>query len=147
MHTPGPWKLSPWITSQGKAVYRLVGGHGRTIASVSVYGKHADGKSAGRRYRDECGRDGCVARTVTQQECDDTARLIVAAPDMDDQLVALLLLGWEVEKRSLYDEEGVEGWAWIEPNGDEHVDVGPWDELPPWPKSARVAIAKAEKGG
>ena len=68
--------------------------------------------------------------------------LYCTAPDRHDQVTAFVL-GWTVEKRSLFDEEGVEGWAWIEPNGNEHIEVGAWDELPPWPESARVAIAKA----
>ena len=70
-------------------------------------------------------------------------RLIAAAPDRHEQLTALILHEWTIEKRSLYDEEGIEGWAWIEPDGTEHVDTGAWDELPPWPESARAALAKA----
>ena len=46
----------------------------------------------------------------------------------------LAALGWTTEPRSLYDEEGVEGWAWIDPQGDQKfVDVGAWDEPAPYP--------------
>jgi hypothetical protein len=48
-----------------------------------------------------------------------------------------LSTGWEVERRSLYDEEGVEGWAWIAPDGKEFVQIGSWNELPPWPDEAQ----------
>lgn len=68
--------------------------------------------------------------------------LLAAAPDLADQVYALTH-GWSVEKRSLYDEEGVEGWAWIDPDGGEHVETGVWDDLPPWPESARAVVAKA----
>ena len=82
---------------------------------------------------------GCVSDELAAAN----VRLIASAPDRHDQLCALLLHGWAVEKRSLYDEEGVEGWVWVEPNGTEHVEIGSWDELPPWPDSAREALAKA----
>lgn len=38
--------------------------------------------------------------------------------------------GWTVSKVSLYDEEGVEGWRWDGPNGEEYSEVGAWDEPP-----------------
>lgn len=44
----------------------------------------------------------------------------------------LLAGGWSVEKVSLYDEEGVDGWRWV--NGDrEFTVVGDWNDLPPIP--------------
>lgn len=46
----------------------------------------------------------------------------------------LFNLGWTVEPRSLYDEEGVEGWVWIDPEGNEHsTELGYWHEPPPLP--------------
>ena len=65
---------------------------------------------------------------------------MIADKAQTEMLTALILLGWWVERRSLYDEEGVEGWAWIEPDGTEHVEIGSWIELPPWPDSASVKI-------
>lgn len=53
--------------------------------------------------------------------------------ELREQLHALVVRGWVVEKRLLYDEESVEGWAWIEPDGTEHIVVGEWGDLPPWP--------------
>lgn len=79
------------------------------------------------------------------------ARFIVRACNSHDALVeikqqfkALTVYGWEVEKASLYDEEGVEGWRWTEPNGTEHYEIGDWNELPTWPDSAEQALADAE---
>ncbi len=72
------------------------------------------------------------------------AKLIAQAPDRHDQMLALTKYGWEVEQRLLYDEEGVEGWTWIEPDQLEHTETGDWNELPPWPDSAREALAKLE---
>ena len=53
-----------------------------------------------------------------------------------------LSLGWEVERRSLYDEEGVEGWAWIAPDGTEFVEIGSWNEDAPWPDEAQAYLDK-----
>lgn len=42
--------------------------------------------------------------------------------------------GWTVEPASLYDEEGVEGWRWFDPDYNEHSTViGCWHEQPPLP--------------
>ncbi len=131
-HTPGPWKAmlipedgQPCILQADEAAELFQGEPDpRFIASVGC--GHPSGG-----WTEEDGAN---------------ARLIADAPDMHARLIALTLLGWDVERRSLYDEEGCEGWAWIEPNGTEHVELGLWDELPPWPDSARAAIAAA-KGG
>ena len=118
-HTPGPW------TRQ----------HGITV--VSPFQKTPSGK-----------RSLTICRTdndhMGELEQGANARLIASAPDRRDQLLALIKYGWTVEHRSFYDEEGIEGWAWIEPGGAEHTEVGDWSELPPWPDSARAAIAEAE---
>ena len=53
-----------------------------------------------------------------------------------------LSLGWEVERRSLYDEEGVEGWAWVAPDGTEFVEIGSWCEDAPWPDEAQEYLDK-----
>ena len=49
------------------------------------------------------------------------------------ELVNLFLDGWQVEKASLYDEEGVEGWRWTRGN-DEYTEIGDWSELPTIPE-------------
>lgn len=42
--------------------------------------------------------------------------------------------GWTAEPASLYDEEGVEGWRWYDPDYNEHATViGLWSEPPPLP--------------
>ena len=79
------------------------------------------------------------------EEAEANAQLIAAAPDRYQQLLAIIKYDWSIAKVSLYDEEGIEGWRWMEPDGQEHVEVGSWDDLPPWPDSARQAITKAEK--
>lgn len=78
---------------------------------------------------------------VTYTEDKANAFMIADAPDRHDQLTALLLLDWNVERRSIYDEEGIEAWVWTEPNGTEHFDIAAgWQELPDWPESAREAL-------
>lgn len=42
--------------------------------------------------------------------------------------------GWEFESISMYDEEGVEGWKWISPRGEEFCEIGSWDEMPEIPQ-------------
>lgn len=91
-----------------------------------------------------CGFSICNIVEQSPEETEANARLIAAAPDRHQQMLALTVYDWEVDKVSLYDEEGIEGWTWTEPNGTEHTEMGDWDELPPWPDSAREAIAKAQ---
>jgi hypothetical protein len=43
-------------------------------------------------------------------------------------------LGFEVERVSCYDEEGVEGWKLTGPTGVEKTELGLWDEDPPFDK-------------
>lgn len=62
----------------------------------------------------------------------------------DEQRLALSL-GWTVDRVSLFDEEGVDGWRWTEPDGTEHVELGDWNDPPPWPESARLALQKHKK--
>lgn len=57
-------------------------------------------------------------------------------------IIALVIYGWTVERVSLYDEEGVEGWIWKDGYGNEYCEIGSWDELPPWPKEADKVINK-----
>ena len=47
----------------------------------------------------------------------------------------LLAAGYVAERRSLFDEEGVEGWEWYDPQGESlGTVVGVWDEPPPLPE-------------
>lgn len=49
-------------------------------------------------------------------------------------LWALSIGEWDVQRVSLYDEEGVEGWRWTGPTSVEgHAEIGDWSELPPVP--------------
>lgn len=59
-------------------------------------------------------------------------------------LKALCLLGWSVDKVSMYDEEGVEGWRWTDPQGHEYCEAGDWNDLPPLPEAARRALNSKE---
>lgn len=61
--------------------------------------------------------------------------------DAEDQ-VAALMADWGVEPHSFYDEEGVEGWTWTDPDGVEHNELGDWGQTPPWPESARAALGR-----
>jgi hypothetical protein len=45
-----------------------------------------------------------------------------------------LELGWDVDRVSLYDEEGVEGWCWTSPDGNEYYVVGDWNYTPEVPE-------------
>lgn len=64
---------------------------------------------------------------------------------MSPQDVELLeSLGWSVERASLYDEEGVEGWRWTGPDDREYTEVGDWGEPPAAPDAALEALAKAK---
>jgi hypothetical protein len=49
--------------------------------------------------------------------------------------------GWTVDEVSLYDEEGVEGWRWTAPGGEEHVAIGGWDGPPPFDPDWIPAVA------
>ena len=65
--------------------------------------------------------------------------------DLRQMIRALTIHGWTVEKRSFYDEEGVEGWVWTSGVGVEYGEIGAWDDTPPWPDGARDAITKLEE--
>jgi len=78
--------------------------------------------------------------TLIQQEAEDNADIIAAAPIRHKQLLALTKYDWEVTRISLYDEEGIEGWKWTEPDGTEHYESGDWDALPTWPDSANKSL-------
>jgi hypothetical protein len=34
--------------------------------------------------------------------------------------------GWQANRVSLYDEEGVEGWEWLSPSGQSYTCIGDW---------------------
>ena len=50
------------------------------------------------------------------------------------RIAALTISGWDFGKTSLYDEEGVEGWEWTGPEGEECGATGCWHELPVMPE-------------
>ncbi len=50
-------------------------------------------------------------------------------------------LGWSFEKVSMYDEEGVEGWKWTSPTGQEYHEIGQWDEAPPVPDGVLTQVS------
>ncbi len=67
------------------------------------------------------------------------------------RMTYLIFDGWEVSKKSLYDEEGVEGWLWNKNYEREYAEIGDWDELPTMPEIieeiADKLIAKRENNG
>jgi hypothetical protein len=54
-----------------------------------------------------------------------------------------IVSGWSVRKASLYDEEGIEGWLWTSPSGEEFAATGDWDEPPVIPDDMRKLIFHA----
>ena len=80
-HTPGPWSLGPVRDSDGHMVYQSIFGNKRRLASVTVYGRHADGSTGGRKYTDAYGTQH-LARTIPEPEARANARLIAAAPEL-----------------------------------------------------------------
>lgn len=56
------------------------------------------------------------------------------------------LNGWSVRKVFLYDEEGVEGWTWDSPSGQEISEIGVHDEPPPIPDALIAAMQNQEEG-
>jgi hypothetical protein len=44
--------------------------------------------------------------------------------------------GWAIERRSFYDEEGIEGWLFESPDGQESADInGDWGVFPELPEA------------
>lgn len=127
--TPGPWEAEHHPERQHEPEYW-------SIEAPVIY----PGAKHGGVVADTLNRD-CTIDPDTDRA---NAQLLAAAPDCVEMLRALIFYGWSVEKRSLFDEEGIEGWAWVEPNGTEHTGIGDWNEMPPWPDSARAALAKRE---
>jgi hypothetical protein len=66
-------------------------------------------------------------------------KLELRAQELELMLRALVA-GWTVDKVSLYDEEGVDGWRWTDPRGTEYCCTGDWNELPEFPDAARSAL-------
>ena len=128
-HTPGPWAvvMETDIGVEGPFVV----GNGNENEDICDLFTHA--------IQNEHGQHSGIKPYPNAKA---NANLIAASPCMHDQLKALVLYGWTVEKVSLYDEEGVEGWMWTEPDGTEHTEAGEWGDLPPWPMSARDAMSR-----
>lgn len=70
------------------------------------------------------------------------ANLLCAAPDLVEAIEVAHACG-EPHKKSLYDEEGVEGWRWQHPDGREWSVMGDWREDPPMHPMLEDALAKA----
>lgn len=146
-HTPGPWHW--FVNNKAKTCYLATWDRGRIFVMQMVrWGM----QGAIARFQVPTGGGGIMTDVHQLGNPDHNgqirlrhpdAALIASAPDLGDQVYALTGLGWTVEKLSMYDEEGVEGWMWTEPNGTEHTEMGDWSELPTWPQSAREAVAKA----
>ena len=68
-------------------------------------------------------------------------RLRVELGDAED-MISALRNDWVVENQHFYDEECVEGWVWIDPQGKEHSELGDHGATPIWPESARAALGR-----
>lgn len=82
--------------------------------------------------------DPCATLTARLAECERALAIHRKA----------MVAGWTVNKASLYDEEGVDGWTWHGPNNEEYSEIGSWDELPEMPERVIKALnpaASAEK--
>ena len=98
---------------------------------------------SGTRLVAVCGGFRDTAQPDAREENQANAALIADAPDCNAMLTAVLLLGWDIERASLFDEEGVEGWRFTSPSGSEYHIVGDWGELPDLADGVRDAIAAA----
>lgn len=78
-------------------------------------------------------------------ESDDVHDVAQADYDFAISLEAqkFIAAGWSVSKASLYDEEGIEGWMWLSPQGTEYGVTGHWDEPAP-PPDVDLAPDEAE---
>ena len=75
-------------------------------------------------------RNGRLLDLPVIEDAADAIRGLIAE---NKALLVALRDGWEVNMVSLYDEEGVEGWRWLGPGGEEIAVVGSWEALPPIP--------------
>lgn len=83
--------------------------------------------------------DVVIAKNVSY----DCVSLLAAAPRLLEALEVVRDCGVP-DKFSMYDEEGVEGWKWIHPDGREWVDIGDWNDDPPPHPIINEAIAAAK---
>ena len=131
-HTPTPWGATnkPLIL-KGQWTIWDNDGHGLQVATLSQRGGALNDKI-------DCTEANAafIVRACNSHD---------AMVEIQQQFIALVIQGWTFEKATLYDEEGVEGWRWTEPNGTEHYEIGDWSELPTWPDSAKQALADATK--
>ncbi len=117
-HTPGPWRVD------------LAAYYPGTTSWLSIYCSSQSGPLA------------FVGGTPATDECRANAHLFAAAPDLLEAAQVPHACG-EPEKVSMFDEEGVEGWRWVHPDGREWFEMGSWDEPPPMHPMMAEAIAKA----
>lgn len=61
---------------------------------------------------------------------------------MDNKALAEFALahGWSADQRSFYDGEGVEGWHWESPSGEEFEVLGAWEDGPAIDENLRSAM-------
>lgn len=119
-HTVGPWEASGSMDSQSNTL----------VVAPECFAAHLIVAMIPPCDDEVCG------------DADDNAELVAAAPDLY-LMVWALANGWAVEKASLYDEEGVEGWRWTDPRGNEYSVIGDWS-FPELAVLAREAIRKAK---
>ena len=85
-HTPTPWKADPGVRGgliDDHLVYITIRGQGRSVSSVSCYGRKADGSHAGRPLK----YSGGHSRSVPESECRANADFIVRACNAHEELL------------------------------------------------------------
>ncbi len=85
--------------------------------------------------------DKVELRAMVHDLLDEIDRLRVELGDAED-MISALRNDWVVENQHFYDEECVEGWVWIDPQGKEHSELGDHGATPIWPESARAALGR-----
>ena len=130
-HTPGPWRLETRMHVHAITCKPTRPDEHPEICFIEVEPVQFHGESVG----------SITSRSRTAEELKANAELVARAPELSDMLYALTHLGWSVNKRSLYDEEGVEGWEWLDGQGREiATEIGDWNALPPWPKACQQRV-------
>lgn len=119
--TPGPWAVAPGLVRNDEA------------RDVVKYDSQPDDYQLIAEVRE----------FYSPAERDANAHLIAAAPDLLAALLRMQRCGLPT-RASLYDEEGIDGWRWVDPlDGSEVFAMGHWEDEPPLPPFAEEAIAKA----
>lgn len=71
---------------------------------------------------------------IVNEEARKIVKVMLEELKHDEKMKDIVIACGEPETMSLYDEEGLEGWRWVHPDGREWTAIGAWDEpAPPHP--------------